>query len=465
MKKNIGIVITDGVGFRNFLLSDFPSEAKNKFNKVVILSCLPKQSYQELELDCEIIELTEFKENFVNWFFRKLKEVAHLQLHSKGNFGIKTNLEKNYSTSNSPRGIATRIIFRWTSFFKSEKCIQNYYLLQTFSFKNNKITKEYQNIIKDHKLDLIFFTHQRPPFIAPIIYSAKKLGIKTCSFIFSWDNLASKGRMAGNFDFYLVWSHLMKRELLKYYPNVSEENVAIVGTPQFEPYVLGKYNLGYNEFCAKFNIEKDSPILFYSCGDVSTSPNDNYYIETIAKAILNKSICLDVNFIVRVSPAENGKRFEELVEKYPFISWNYPKWISYNDGHQESWSQRVPIKEDVVNLKSLLANCDISINMLSTMSLDAMFFQKPVVNTVFGDGKNGLWNDQKFLKYEHIKTVLDSDATYLVKNENELIKSINFLMENKVGKLIQQKALLDLQIGAPLEGTSKRIATALEQWS
>jgi hypothetical protein len=465
MKKNIGIVITDGVGFRNFLLSDFLGEAKNKFSKVVILSCLPKESYQELELDCEIIELKEFKENFINWFFRKLKEVAHLQLHSKGNFGIKTNLDKNYSTSNTPRGIATRLIFKLTRFFKNEKCIQFYYHLQTLSFKNKTITKEYQNIIKDYKLDLIFFTHQRPPFIAPIIYSAKKLGVKTCSFIFSWDNLASKGRMAGNFDFYLVWSDLMKVELLKYYPNVLEENVSIVGTPQFEPYVLEKYNLGNEEFCAKFNIEKDRPILFYSCGDVSTSPNDNYYIETIAEAILNKSIRVDVNFVVRVSPAENGKRFDTLVEKYPFITWNYPKWISYNDAHQESWSQRVPTLEDVFNLKSLLANCAVSINMLSTMSLDAMFFQKPVVNTVFGDGNNGLWNDQKFLKYEHIKTVLKTEATYLVKNESELINSINSLLSNFNEKIQQQKTLLDLQIGAPLEGTSRRIAEVLYEWS
>ena len=255
MKKNIGIVITDGVGFRNFLLSNFICETKNKFSKVVILSCLPKESYQELDLDCDIIELTEFKENFINWFFRKSKEVAHLQLHAKDNFGIKTNLDKNYSKLNTPRGLATRLIFKWTRIFKSEKCIQFYNLMQIFSFKNNKITKDYQSIIKSHNLDLIFFTHQRPPFIAPIIYAAKQLGIKTCSFIFSWDNLASKGRMAGNFDFYLVWSDLMKNELLYFYPRVKKVNVMVVGTPQFEPYVMPNYTTTKEDFYKKFGLD------------------------------------------------------------------------------------------------------------------------------------------------------------------------------------------------------------------
>ena len=89
--KNLGVVITDGVGFRNFILTNFIKELKANFDNVVIFSCLPKIVYDELNLDCEIIELEVFNENFENWFFRKTKEVAHLQLHKKNNFGITKN--------------------------------------------------------------------------------------------------------------------------------------------------------------------------------------------------------------------------------------------------------------------------------------------------------------------------------------------------------------------------------------
>jgi len=34
--KKLGIVITDGVGFRNFMLSDFMQEVSRKFYAVVI---------------------------------------------------------------------------------------------------------------------------------------------------------------------------------------------------------------------------------------------------------------------------------------------------------------------------------------------------------------------------------------------------------------------------------------------
>ena len=62
--SKIGIVITDGVGFRNFILSDFIKEAKVSFNEILIFSCLPKSVYEEYNLNCEIIELDVFQEKF-----------------------------------------------------------------------------------------------------------------------------------------------------------------------------------------------------------------------------------------------------------------------------------------------------------------------------------------------------------------------------------------------------------------
>ena len=44
--KKLGIVITDGVGFRNFILSDFLLEAEKQFEEVVVLSCLPASVYE-----------------------------------------------------------------------------------------------------------------------------------------------------------------------------------------------------------------------------------------------------------------------------------------------------------------------------------------------------------------------------------------------------------------------------------
>ena len=461
----LGVVITDGVGFRNFVLSDFFLSCENEFDQIVIFSCLPKSVYENLDLKCEIIELSIFNENFKNWFFRKTKEVAHLQLFAKDFFGINDSLLLNAKKNFSNRGIATQFILKWTSIFKSEKWIQYYDLLQQKSFSNNKITKNYIQLLNKNKIDHLFFTHQRPPFIAPLIFAASKLKITTSAFIFSWDNLASKGRMAGTFDKYIVWSDLMKSELLFFYKLTKPDDVAVVGTPQFEPYILERYKSEKIDFIKKFDLDIQKPIICYSCGDVATSKNDYLYIETIAKAIINNSFFNEITLFVRTSPAEEPTRFLQLAIDYPFIKWNYPKWILSRENHQEEWSQRVPTFEDVVDLRAILSYCDVSINMCSTMSLDFMLFNKPVINPVFGNLQNGLYNDQRFLYYAHYKKVVDSGAVYIARNEGELIKNINIALAQPHKKLSEQKALLELQISKPLLNTSQRIAETLKNWS
>lgn len=462
--KKLGIVITDGVGFRNFILSDFLAEAEKQFDEVVILSCLPALVFDGFLQKTKVIELAVFEEKFQTWFFRKTKEVAHLQLHKKNNFGITDNLNTNRSKTKTPRGYATRFIFKWTSLFYSEKWIQFYNKLQQQSFKNNQNVKDYKSIFEKQKIDILFFTHQRPPFIAPLVYQAEQFKVKTASFIFSWDNLASKGRMAANFDFYLVWSNLMKEELLHFYKKVQSPNVTVVGTPQLEPYVLNRYKTTKEEFISRFQLDFTKKTICFSCGDISTSKNDELYITAIAEAIQSHKIT-NVNFLVRTSPAEDPIRFKSFVEKFPFIKWNYPKWHLARRGHQEEWSQRIPSKEDVMDLRSVLEFSDLNVNMLSTMGLDFMQFDKPVINPVFGNAENGLYNDQRFLNYPHIKNVLESNATRIVKNEGELINAINLYLHSPETDAENRKQLIQMQIGKPLQETSKRIVEALRVWS
>ena len=346
----------------------------------------------------------------------------------------------------------------------SEKWIQHYNTLQQISFRNNAIVKSYREILEQEKLSLLFFTHQRPPFIAPLVYLAEQLKIKTCSFIFSWDNLASKGRMAANFDYFLVWSTLMQQELREFYPDVKIENIKVVGTPQFEPYVMERYHSSKEDFYTRFAIDPLKKTVCFSCGDSSTSRNDELYITCIAVAIQNKMLP-DVNLIVRTSPAEDPVRFSEIVTKFPFIQWNYPQWNLSRNGHQEAWSQRIPSEQDSKDLRSLLEYSDLNINMLSTMSLDFIQFDKPVINIVFGNVANGLYNDQRFLEYAHIINVIKSNATRIVKNETELIDAIKMDLEVPELKQKERTALVKLQVGAPVLNTGKRIATTLWQWA
>ncbi len=461
--KKLGVVITDGVGFRNFLMSNFIEEAREEFDEIIIYSGLPKSTYESLSKysNVHVKELDVFVEGYTTWFFRKWKEVAHMQ-HGREYYGMQDNKKMNYPGNNSPTAFLIKFIYFVTYFYNSNNSILAAEWLQFLSFSRNKVTKSYIKLIEEDKPSHIFFTHQRPPFLAPFLYAAKKMKIPVSSFIFSWDNLASKGRMLGMFDYFLVWSHLMKSELQTFYPTVKEENIKIVGTPQFEPYVMNKYASTRADFLNNFKLDPTKKIICYSCADASIGVNDPVIITTIAKVLREGKITTPCQLLVRTSPAEEPLRFEAVRNAFPEIIWNNPKWILTRN-HVESWSQRVPSAEDITDLRSILEFSDLSINMCSTMSLDFMIFDKPVVNTTFGNGQNGLYNDQRFLKYVHYKKVIDSNAVVIAKDEDELVAAINEALQDPEARKEERKGMIGLQISAPLLHTSRRMAKVLSE--
>ena len=96
------------------------------------------------------------------------------------------------------------------------------------------------------------------------------------------------------------------------------------------------------------------------------------------------------------------------------------------------------------------------------MSLDFMLFEKPVVNTAFGNRANGLYNDQRFLQYEHYDNVVKSGAVKIAKNSEELYTALNAYLRNPNLDLENRRKLIDMQVGKPLDETTQACVQALK---
>jgi len=90
--KKLGLVIVDGVGYRNFILSNFLDKASNSFDEIIIYSGLKKSVYNLSKYkNVSVIELEIYKESRKAWFWRKLNETAHLYRY-RSFFGINDTL-------------------------------------------------------------------------------------------------------------------------------------------------------------------------------------------------------------------------------------------------------------------------------------------------------------------------------------------------------------------------------------
>ena len=147
--KKLGVVITDGVGYRNFIFSDFISEAINQFDAITIYSGLPISAYNDIPSSkITIKELDVFVESKTTWFFRKWKELAHLQKHHSF-YGMNDNLVSGYPKSNSIRSLLIKGIYFFTHFVHSDWSIAVAEKRQFSSFSKHKITRSYLQLLKE----------------------------------------------------------------------------------------------------------------------------------------------------------------------------------------------------------------------------------------------------------------------------------------------------------------------------
>lgn len=463
-KLSISLLITDGVGYRNFILGRLSELVIPNNITIKILSGLPQSSFTHVTgwvKGASILETPYYLEKKWAATFRRLTELSHSFLHYT--VGMQENLKSGYPKGGSPSALYKKGLYLLAYLFRHrlrffEQCHH------WFANRSNLIPF-YEDYFKDSNTRLLFVSHQRPHQIIPVVLAAKKLSIPTVAFIFSWDNLTSKGRMPVLFDYYFVWSNLMKEELLRFYPDIKPDHIYVVGTPQFEIYAYPEFGYSKEVFFEKLGLsdDKKTRIICYSCGDQSTSKNDGKYIAMIADAIRGGQVGSSIKLLVRTSPAEEPTRFAELKESYPEVLWNFPQWVQGRVTHPELWSQRYPMRADLDMLKSIASHCDININMCSTITLDFAFFDKPVINVAMGGiSPYESWQpDSMFLQFEHFQHIVRSGGTYIAKNREELIQHINDALTNSSEKTIERKKMLDLEISQDLANTSERIMETL----
>ena len=270
--------------------------------------------------------------------------------------------------------------------------------------------EHYRRLFREERPSVLLCSHHRPPRILPPVLAAKSLGIPTATFIFSWDNLTSKGRIAAPFDHYLVWSDLMRRELLRYYPDVSADRVHLVGAPQFDPYADEGLMWSREEFCRRIGADPARPLICYSGGDAGTCPEDPEHARMLVELVRAGRIRGNPQVMLRPSPVDDGSRYDSVRRDYPELIYARPAWVHTDPG---DWSRVIPLLEDVQFLANLTQHADLNVNTASTMTLDFAIRDTPVVNVAFDVADPPpfgvpLWDF--FYRFEHYRPVVELGA-------------------------------------------------------
>jgi hypothetical protein len=458
------ILLPDGVGVRNFLLGPFlPLLSREAAG--LILHPIPEAHLDEYRASSngqfQWREMSPYHETPLAATLRY--SLAYAQMYWADTQSMR------YGRQERPRGSwgrrqmmrTARLIGRT---FASPRGIGNLDRWHCREVARVPQVAEYRKLFREIQATVFFCSHQRPLEILPATLAARSLGIPTATFIFSWDNLTSKGRIAAPFDHYLVWSDLMRQELLKYYPDVGPHRVHIVGTPQFDPYADEKLVCTREQFFSRIGADPLRPLICYSGGDTGTAPEDPLHADILMGLVKSGRIKGRPQVLVRPAPVDDGSRYQAVCAKYPEMIFAQPAWLHTEPGN---WARCIPTPGDVQFLASLTRHADVNVNLASTMTLDFAIHDRPVVNVAFDVhnpplyGRPPLW--EYYYRFEHYRPVVEIGAARFARSAEQMAEHINAYLENPALEREARRRFVSLEVGKPIGQSSLLILETLMQ--
>lgn len=453
-------ILPRGESMRNFVYTGALDQVSESVD-LSILSVLPNEKFRELLVSRyeDVKPLLEKEERYVVRFLREILDLAHgrwlwseaakmrwrLREHeAKEGFGpwLKRNGKKliAYPLANRP-------------------CLERLALMEQKA-GCKYCTSEYIEYFRAKKPSLVFnSSHVHSVVAIQAIRAAQKLGIPTATFLFSWDNLTSQGRIIPPYDYYIVWSERIRKDLLSIYPKIRPEQVFVTGTPQFDFHFRPEYYWSREEFCKYAGADPNRPIVLYATGMARQQAGEPEIVERIADMLKEMKQFGPPQLLVRVYPKDRSGRFEALKQRrkdilFPSVPWE-PAWLS-------------PTYEDSYVLTNTIRHSAVGINVASTVSLELCMFDKPVINVGYNPPNLDISpiNLGDYYSFDHYKPVVDSAAITVAWSEDEMRQQLLHALAHPEERRAERKALLDLFFGNTLDGkSSARVASVLIELS
>ncbi|MCG1036606.1 UDP-glycosyltransferase [Polaribacter sargassicola] len=459
--KKILFLLPDGGGLRNFVYSDFYKKLEKKEVEVSYWngSFFPinkKLSYKEIKIEKATthsltsvfsrarkrIELNLFTDKFKDDVYQMYKfPLTYNNLGNTIKSVMVNTLELLCSNKKGLNFIKNKIV-------KLEKSTQRY--------------TDCKSQLEAYKPNLVLCSNQRnTQALAPLL-AAKDLGIKTACFIQSWDNVP-KAMLVLETDYYFVWSDLMKKELLKYYSFISDNEVIVTGTPQFEPHYDNSLIESRIDFCKRYGLDINKKYICYSGDDETTSPLDQYYLEDLTNAVRslnNKGN--NIGIIFRRCPVDFSNRFDDIINKNKDIIVPLdPIWKEYGN----AMKARYPENEDYKLLSNICHHSEMVTNVCSSTVFDFVIHKKPCVyyNYEQPQLKKGIRDIGQNYDYVHFRSMPSKEAVIFCDSKESLEKIVENTLLNKVSNVKRGTEWYHIIVGNEPTKSTENFVNSLSQ--
>lgn len=454
--KSIGIIISSGFAFRNYITSGFIDDLKRIGDVILFFPEIYKEKIEKIE------NLKNFKKiiypsfgfpKYFTFFNGILSKATNIRLKIEDKY-----FEKWYISISKTHKKA--LLFFQYLFAKIFSAPKFYEILRRYEENNfkNYVNKNFDGFFSKTYIDLLISSN--PYKLDENIFICHfKERIPTIGIIVSWDNLLWMGHIINKPHYFLIWGEEMEKDLKLHYPDIEEKFIYKVSSPQFDFHIMEEYFWEKNKFYNYIGAKPNKKIIFYS----ANTP-DHFFYELIFLErfyeILKKEFKEEFQLVLRMHPHDTSRRFDYLKAKEPEIILQKP--FSNILGQKTYFLTE---KEELALFSNTLRYSEVAINLASTVTLDAAFFDKPIINIAFSPKEKDKLSFRIPHYYEspHYKKVVKIGAVDIVYSYDELLNSIKKYMKNPEIKRKERREMIERICGYNGEFSKNRILKAIEE--
>lgn len=274
-----------------------------------------------------------------------------------------------------------------------------------------------RDLLVRERPDLVFYVNHNQRENS-LVKEAQKLGIPTLYFCENWDHLYQWPSNMVH-DELLVWGPVV-RDLCVRHHQVGAAQVTMVGVPQFDIYVNGRLP-DRETFFSKHGLDLNVPLVFFA----TTSDQDFPYNHEVIDIVLGMNEAgkfpKRCQFILRPHPRCDFANYEKY-GKRPGIFAQRPGRAA---GLADGWN---PSYDDMIELAATIRHSDVVICPSSTIIVDAIACDKPVVAIAFDGHRedvNFYLSHRRIFKFELMQDILKFGCFKVAEKKDEFLEYFN----------------------------------------
>lgn len=457
-RTGVVAILPRGETFRNFIYTGALDHLEETTD-LTVLSVVPSPEFEQLlkQRFKRALPLESAQDRWAVRFLREVLDMAHGKWLWSGAARERWRLRDEEATD----------IKKWLKRegkklacypFASPWGLQRLSSIERECSRRLSVTDHYLDLYRALKPRLVFnASHVHSVIATQAVEAAQWLGIPTATFIFSWDNLTSQGRIMLPYNYYLVWNEQLQDQLLEIYPQIDPAQVFVVGAPQFDGHFDPANHWTREEFCRRVGADPARPIVFYSTGMANQMPGEPVIVQNLHRMLADLPLRQRPQLLVRVYPKDRTNRFEPLKQSLPDALFPEVPW-------EKNWF--TPKIEDSYLLTNSLRHAAVGVNIASTISLELCMFDKPVINVAYNPPgvEIGAVNIPAYYDFDHYRPIVESGAVRLANSEDEMRRLLTEALTNPASERRERRALLEQMFGDRLDGQSwRRVAVCLSE--